>query len=94
MFARTAALGRISKEDVSKAHVRRSVGDNSQDDCLNGQHSKRFLLQSSKNDLPCVRPSHENRQNENCWWLGEERLRCASHEMLFHRCQRQYCTAG
>jgi hypothetical protein len=37
MFARAAALERVSKKAVSNRHVGGSVGGYSQDDCLNGQ---------------------------------------------------------
>lgn len=74
MCSRTAAWGRISKGDVSKAHVGSSVGDTSQDDPLKAHQVGRFLRQLGKNYAPCARFWHENRQHENCRRLGEELL--------------------
>jgi hypothetical protein len=45
MFARTAALGKISTRDVSDAYVGRSVGDNSQDYPPNAHDVGSYLLQ-------------------------------------------------
>jgi hypothetical protein len=65
MCARGVALERISQKEVSNGHGGKSAPGNSHYACLNGQQLQRFLPRSSRNDPPCVRPSHKHRQHED-----------------------------